>query len=148
MRAQNHAQNHAQNQNVYHYFFILSSEIAGSIISLITLLDMMHQNVSFTGIHWIEHKVSQWIHNWQLCPLHLQQWMTVSRYFVFLFFFYFWLFLFFKTLITSPFMSICPACRPPDSWTVTFYFANAVEVCPFLFYKHDIKTINRHYASG
>lgn len=66
-------------------FFILSSEIAGSIISLITLLDMMHQNVSFTGIHWIEHRVSQWIHNWQLCPLHLQQWMTVSRYFFFFF---------------------------------------------------------------
>lgn len=80
------AQNHAQDHSVYLYFFILSSEIAGSIISLITLLDMMHQNLSFTGIHWIEHKVSQWIHNWQFCPLHLQQWMTVSRYFVFLFF--------------------------------------------------------------
>ena len=44
-------QNHEQNHNVYLYFFILSSEIAGSIISLITLLDMMHQNLSFTGIH-------------------------------------------------------------------------------------------------
>lgn len=68
-------------------FYSLCSEIAGSIISLITLLDMMHQNLSFTGIHWIEDKVSQWIHDWQFCPLHLQQWMTVSRYFVFLFFF-------------------------------------------------------------
>lgn len=94
------AQNHAQNHSVYLYFFILSSEIAGSIISLITLLDMMHQNLSFTGIHWIEHKVSQWIHNWQFCPLHLQQWMTVSRYFVFLFS-PFWLFLCFLLFLYS-----------------------------------------------
>lgn len=81
-------------------FYSLCSEIAGSIISLITLLDMMHQNLSFTGIHWIEHKVSQWIHDWQFCPLHLQQWMTVSRYFVFLFF---WLFLF------LPLVTLCPS---------------------------------------
>lgn len=59
---------------------------------------MMHQNLSFTGIHWVEHKDSQWIHDWQVCPLHLQQWMTVSRYFLYLFFLsfylFFWLFLF------------------------------------------------------
>lgn len=43
----------------------------------------------------------------RFCPLHLQQWMTVPRYFVFLFFF-FWLFLFFffLTLITLPFPSV------------------------------------------
>lgn len=85
----------------------------------------------------------------RFCPLHLQQWMTVPRYFVFLFFF-FWLFLFFFFFNSDHVaVSICPsACRPPDNWTVTFYFANAVEVCWFLFYEHDIKTINRRYASG
>lgn len=47
-------------------YFFLCLEIEGSIFSLITLLDMMHQNLLylFTGIHWIEHKVSQWIHDW------------------------------------------------------------------------------------
>lgn len=48
-------------------FYSLCLEIPGSIFSLITLLDMMHQNLLylFTGIHWIEHKVSQWIHDWR-----------------------------------------------------------------------------------
>lgn len=51
----------------FSFYSSLCLEIAGSIFSLITLLDMMHQNLLylFTGIHWIEHKVSQWIHDWR-----------------------------------------------------------------------------------
>lgn len=52
------------------YSFVIYSlflEIPGSIFSFITLLDMMHQNLLYlyTGIHWIEHKVSRWIHDWR-----------------------------------------------------------------------------------
>lgn len=51
----------------FSFYSSLCLEIAGSMFSLITLLDMMHQNLLylFTGIHWIEHKVSQWIHDWR-----------------------------------------------------------------------------------
>lgn len=55
------------------------------------------------------------------CPLHLQQWMTFSRFFVSFFSRWF-------PLPSLPCRSYPSNLRPPDSLTKAFYFAVAVEV--------------------
>lgn len=66
------------------FYSFLRLEIAGSIFSLITLLDMMHQNFTlFTGIHWIKHKVSQWIHDWHFAHCTYNSEWHFSKFLVF-----------------------------------------------------------------
>lgn len=68
------------------------------------------------------------------CPLHLQQWMTFSRFFV----------SFFPPLLPiNPyhFADHIHQIRPPDKLTKAFYSAIAVEVF-FLLYKHNMYRIS------
>lgn len=70
------------------FFYSLCLEIPGSIFSFITLLDMMHQNLLYlyTGIHWIEHKVSRWIHDWRFAHCtYNSEWRVSDFLFSFLF---------------------------------------------------------------
>lgn len=71
------------------FFYSLCLEIPGSIFSFITLLDMMHQNLLylFTGKHWIEHKVSRWIHDWRFAHCtYNSEWRFSDFSFLFFFF--------------------------------------------------------------
>lgn len=76
--------------------------------------------ILFTGIHWIEHKISQWIQDWHFADCtYNSEWQFQD----FLFFF------FSRLLPSSPCRSHLSASRPPDSLMPTFYFALVVEVC-------------------
>ncbi len=68
----------------FSFYSSLCLEIAGSIFSLITLLDMMHQNLLYLFYRNTLNRTQGFTMDTRLtfCPLHLQQWMTFSRFFV------------------------------------------------------------------
>ncbi len=128
---------HTQKTKNTRYSFSLYSslilEIAGSIFSLITLLDMMHQKFTLSVYRNTLNRTQGFTMDTRLtlCQLHLQQWMTFSRFFV----------TFFSrcyVLPPSPCRSPPSSWRPPDGLTKAFYSVFAVEVFFLLFYKHNM----------
>lgn len=113
-------------------FYSLCSEIAGSIISFITLLDMMHQK--FIVYRNTLNRTQGFTMDTRLTVLPIALTTVNDSFKIFCFSFFFWLFHFLKLLflplVALLFTSFCPSAhRPPPRLTVTFYFANAVKVC-------------------